>query len=569
MIMKRKILWFAICALLTAAVEVNAQVRPPIFEEDFESVPLGGIPDGWDNDSIKGGYRWEAARGGLDGSVCMMYNAGGYESGMFAILKSEPVKSQSGLVVEFDYKLPDVNFEFSLLVSYDGGKTIEREPVYNVSSGVKGWVHVMEELPESPTGEITLCFYAMRNLYNMDTVFLDNIVVDRAPQCAMIESVREKALTASTATITWTLSTIGNASTAVDVQLMQDGEVVREYRAETGGMPELTIENLGMNVEYTVRLRPDCGALGKGRWSDDFTFRTQCGAAGLPINKDFEDEDDVSCWTEKRDDGGTSMSVADEGRDGSKALKVKGGEGTVFVFTEAISHAANDMQISFWAYNSDDYGSHEMSVGLQSDITLTSTYSELAKITLANGEWQRVVLPTTKSLLGNKDNVYAVISIRDFVDYGEGKDLYIDDFKIEEAPDCILPENVGLKSTGSTELEFEWDGEADLEVYNVRSAGDTVLLGVAKKSDGILSGLTASTDYSLRFKSKCSETERSEWGLDSISVRTTAEKVEKIEQKINAIVATAHLCWIWHTDITYSRSSCPCRQLRLQRKVTR
>lgn len=529
MIMKRKILWFAICALLTAAVEVNAQVRPPIFEEDFESVPLGGIPDGWDNDSIKGGFRWEAARGGLDGSVCMMYNADGYESGMFAILKSEAVKSQSGLVVEFDYKLPDVNYEFSLLVSYDGGKTIEREPVYNVSSGVKGWVHVMEELPESPTGEITLCFYAMRNLYNMDTVFLDNIVVDRAPQCAMIESVREKALTASTATITWTLSTIGNASTAVDVQLMQDGEVVREYRAETGGMPELTIENLGMNVEYTVRLRPDCGALGKGRWSDDFTFRTQCGAAKLPINKDFEDENDVSCWTEKRDDGGTSMSIAEVGRNGSKAVKVKGSEGTVFVFTEAISHAANDMQISFWAYNSDDYGSHEMSVGLQSDITLTSTYSELAKITLANGEWQRVVLPTTKSLLGNKDNVYAVISIRDFVDYGEGKDLYIDDFKIEEAPDCILPENVGLKSTGSTELEFEWDGEADLEVYNVRSAGDTVLLGVAKKSDGILSGLTASTDYSLRFKSKCSETERSEWGLDSISVRTTAEKVEKIE----------------------------------------
>lgn len=527
--MKRKILWFAICALLTAAVEVNAQVRPPIFEEDFESVPLGGIPDGWDNDSIKGGYRWEAARGGLDGSMCMMYNAGGYESGMFAILKSEPVKSQSGLVVEFDYKLPDVNFEFSLLVSYDGGKTIEREPVYNVSSGVKGWIHVMEELPESPTGEITLCFYAMRNLYNMDTVFLDNIVVDRAPQCAMIESVREKALTASTATITWTLSMIGNASTTVDVMLMQDGEVVREYRQETGGLPELTIENLDMNEEYTVRLRPDCGVLGKGRWSDDFTFRTQCGAAGLPINKDFEDEDDVSCWTEKRDDGGTGMSVAEGGRNGSKALKVKGGDGTVFVFTDMISHAANDMQISFWAYNADDWGSHDITVGLQSNITMTSTYSELAKITLENGKWQRVVLPTTKSLQGSTENVYVVLSITDYVSYGEGKDLYIDDFKVEEAPDCILPENVGLKSTGTTELEFEWDGEADLEVYNVRSAGDTVLLGVAKKSDGILSGLTASTDYSLRFKSKCSETERSEWGLDSISVRTTAEKVEKIE----------------------------------------
>lgn len=527
--MKRKILWFAICMLLTAAVEVNAQVRPPIFEEDFESVPLGGIPDGWDNDSIKGGFRWEAVRGGLDGSVCMMYNAGGYESGMFAILKSEPVKSQSGLVVEFDYKLPDVNFEFSLLVSYDGGKTIEREPVYNVSSGVKGWVHVMEELPESPTGEITLCFYAMRNLYNTDTVFLDNIVVDRAPQCAIIESVREKALTASSATITWTLSMIGNASTAVDVLLMQDGEAVREYRAETGGMPELTIENLDMNEEYTVRLRPDCGVLGKGRWSEDFTFRTQCGVTELPIYKDFEDEADVSCWTEKRDDGGTGMSVATGGMNGGKALKVKGCEGSVFIFTEAISHAANDMQISFLAYNADDWGSREMSVGLQSDITMTSTYSELAKITLEYGEWQRIVLPTTRSLLGNAENVYVVISTKDFVSYGEGKDLYIDDFKVEEAPECILPENVELKSKGTTELEFEWDGEADLEVYNVRSAGDTVLLGVAKKSDGILSGLTASTDYSLMFKSKCSETERSEWGLDCISVRTTAEKVEKIE----------------------------------------
>ena len=59
---------------------------------------------------------------------------------------------------------------------------------------------------------------------------------------------------------------------------------------------------------------------------------------------DFEDEADVSCWTEKRDDGGTGMSVATGGMNGGKALKVKGCEGSVFIFTEAISHAANDMQ---------------------------------------------------------------------------------------------------------------------------------------------------------------------------------------------------------------------------------
>lgn len=528
--MKRKILWFAICTLLTAAVEVNAQVRPPIFEEDFESVPLGGIPDGWDNDSIKGGTKWSPIRGGYDKSISMVYDNQTSLSEQFGVLMTPEIEVTEGLTVSFNLKLSE-SIGFILYASYDGGKTFDMaNPIYELSEPTSDWVRVMERLPESATGKITLCFYAYKMAWKVCSAMIDNVVVDYEPRCAGVETIRTIGLTSTTANLTWTCSDMGMIPSTVEVLLTKEGETVRNYTEETEGRMSITIENLDKGAKYGVKLRMDCSASysGKSEWSDEYTFRTPCDPVGLPINYQFDDLTDVpSCWTTE---GGTGIELSEDmGMDNGKALKVAGASGTVFIYTEQITHAANDMQISFWAYNDDEYGyDHEIAVGLQSDITQASTYSELAKITLAGGVWQRVVLPTTESLLGTTEGVYVVLSATDFEPYYSNSEAnwYIDNFTVTEIPDCILPEAVTMTSMNSTEIGLEWKGDADLDVYNVRSAGDTILLSTVKKTDGKLTGLTAGTEYMLMFKSRCSETSASEWGVDSIRVRTEAAIVE-------------------------------------------
>ena len=524
----------AVMLFVALPEELNAQVTPPVFSEDFEMTQFEGIPDGWDGDSIGGNAKWMYYRGGVGGSVCMAYENGLYGVMGYNMLVSPVIRSESGLALSFDYKMSS-NDEFGttgmyVYISYDGGESFEGEPVWSSSRRQDEWHNVVCPLPVSPTGKMVLGFMGIKgNEYSVCSLYVDNVVVDYEPRCAYPENLELRSVASDSVLLAWSVAEMGAISQSVEVSLMQDGREIRNYTVETPVMGQTALRNLEDNTVYSVKIRMDCeeAYLGKSRWSEEVEFTTLCSPISVPVLYTFDDWNEIpACWVTEKDNPGDGMTRLSErfirGSNG-KALEAAYNSSNTYIYTEPVGHAADDLEISLWLYNN-SIGEKSFEIGLQSDIKSVGTYVGIKSVKLPKDEWVKMVAYTDNNIMGAVENAAVVLWAKGFgYNY-----LYIDDLSIRPIPDCRQPQDVKITAVGDDYAEFEWSGteDAKLAVYDVKSGEDTVLLGTVEVNGGKLEGLSPDTEYDLMYKCVCGAGQESEWGIDRNEVRTACEPVQ-------------------------------------------
>ena len=518
------------------------------LNETFENVTSGGIPDGWNvTDSINGRVQWEVYNGGANGSNrCFYfdcYDARDYE---YCMAKTPEIAVQQGYVLSFDYKNPGGG-EFRVLISYDGGKSFETNPVVgNLGNDVMDWESFMYELPYK-TNNIVLGFMAVGSYSDMRSmsIYLDNVKVGAPPQCAQPSGLMVSGIKSTSATLTWTMGTVGGVSNVFNVVVTKDGETVKEESITTdmsvGNLYEIT--GLQPNTKYDVKLQTDCSAAYKGlsEWSKTVSFTTSCESVELPQTYTFDDWTGVSeCWTVQPADDYVEYGPSDReymGSDGQSFMIY----GDAYVFTEPIAHAANDMEISFWVYNSNYRGNAELKIGQQSDMAASDTYVLLQTVNVQPRQWTQVVIYTDGSAHAATENTYIVFSTENL-----NYQLYLDDLTIKTLPTCLRPNDVKVSKIGDTEMSFEWKGTpgCNLEVYNSENGQEPVLLGTVTSAANTLGNLTSDKEYNLSFKANCGG-EQSDWSLDNITIRTACAPLSLSDGDVSCNFDDGSLpeCW--------------------------
>ncbi|MGM9805572.1 MAG: fibronectin type III domain-containing protein [Candidatus Aphodosoma sp.] len=495
----------------------------PVFTENFERVSTtSGLPVGWKDTPQKefdNMSKWSLYRGGFASTYCMEWSTRFLGIAPWNILATAEFGSVKGLAVSFDYK--NVGGYLAVYVSFDGGLTLEDEPLCRFDVTTDGWEHAVLPLPVSANGKLSLCFAAgngdaahPENNSNVK-VCIDNVVVDKAPRCARIETMRFARITHDEVDVLWDFSVMGYQSDSVEVMLMLNGDVVRDYALDLGGMRRITVDRLLPNTTYSIRLRTNCedNYLGKAEWSKELYFQTLC-EPHFPINNNFNDWRNVSsCWQTVRSDGKDGLSVSDafDVSGVGRSIEVTAGnhDDDVFVYTEPVDHEADDLEISFFLYNAGSAtGSFE--IGLQTDIKSAGTYAKLKDVSVEPGKWTNVVAITKNTPL--KEAVNAVVVL---VAKGMTSNWYIDNFSVDEIPPCTRPEDIKVTGITDKSITFDWTmyQEADLEVYDEEKG----LLGTVSASDKTLDeNIMPDTEYNLKFKASCG----SPWAFDGIKVRT-------------------------------------------------
>ncbi|MBO8439395.1 MAG: fibronectin type III domain-containing protein [bacterium] len=537
--MKTRLLFFALTVLLSLWTEnLGGQTRPPLFEETFESV-MSGIPDGWSNDSVEGNAKWGYYRGGVDGSVCMAYETD-YRS-KFNFLVSPEINVGDGQMLSFDY-MSTAHGVLTVYVSYDGGRTFQSQPLVD-GLPQSSWTRTEVALPH--VGGTVFGFMAKEFEEGVSfQVYVDNVRVEPQPRCATPTGLSANNISMSSVDLTYTFGTMGYIPDNVEVSLKMNGSDADGYSVSTPYAGLTTLSGLDYDTEYTVKIRMDCDAsyLGKSEWSEEISFRTRCEEKELPQYYIFDDWDAVSsCWTAKRNGASEKLTLSSTNGYGGagKALEVAGGSGDVYIYTEPIGHAANDMEISFYAYT-DKSSNAVIEIGVQGDAEQPGTYSKIEEIELMPKEWNKVVVYTEDALLGAETGAVVAIWVKSF---GYNK-LYIDNLSLEELPGCKRPRNVKVSSFTHESVSFEWDADegATLAVYSV-SGQDSTLLGKVTEKDNVITGLNASTEYTFAFKSVCQDGVESAWSLETVIQKTECAPKDALSVAYDFDDGTVPDCW--------------------------
>lgn len=393
------------------------------------------------------------------------------------------------------------------------------------------------------------CYIILRgeSQYGSST-YMDNLMVREAPSCLKPTVVNVDNITNTTAEISWTEN---NTTTPQGwIILLNDEEV------EADSNP-FTLNTLTSNTAYTVQVKALCSDTDESEYSAEISFRTLCDVVTIDeeniYTEDFEEYEASSfpdCWT--RDVAYTSYpyviansSYTTYSHNGTKAMHMYfyGSANSNVISTPSFTNDINTLQVSFFARYSSTNPILEVGVMDQTTfepvdtIVLTSTYPTNAFTVMFNhytGNGNRIAFRITPSGTSSYTSYYT----------------YLDDVTVELIPSCIAPSNVTVidSTITTTSALVAWtdnNNEAPANGWTLLVNGEEVL---ADANPFPLTGLTASTTYTVKVKANCAADDESAWSLDSATFATACDvmivtEANPFAENFNALTAGIPLCW--------------------------
>lgn len=437
---------------------------------------------------------------------------------------------------------PD-DYDKNSVILINGNEETELWSPESVSSS---WTETAINLSEYKGQTIRLAFkYEGSNAHDW---YLDDITVSFDPTCLPPTEVTVDNITNTTAEISWTEN---NTTTPQGwIILLNDEEV----EADSNPFP---LNTLTSNTAYTVQVKALCSDTDESEYSAEISFRTLCDVVTIDeeniYTEDFEEYEASSfpdCWT--RDVAYTSYPYVIENssyttysHNGTKAMYMYfyGSANSNVISTPSFTNDINTLQVSFFARYSSTNPILEVGVMDQTTfepvdtIVLTSTYPTNAFTVMFNhytGNGNRIAFRITPSGTSSYTSYYT----------------YLDDVTVELIPSCIAPSNVTVidSTITTTSALVAWtdnNNEAPANGWTLLVNGEEVL---ADANPFPLTGLTASTTYTVKVKANCAADDESAWSLDSATFATACDVMIVTEENpfnenFNGITADIPLCW--------------------------
>nr|MCR5445374.1 choice-of-anchor J domain-containing protein [Bacteroidales bacterium] len=347
-------------------------------------------------------------------------------------------------------------------------------------------------------------------------VFIDDVTIDNVPSCLKPTDLTASALTATTATLSWT----ANSGESAWVLQYGTNNTFADNTTEVGvsTTPSKAVTGLTANTTYYARVKADCGGGSESDWSTTYSFTTPCAAVTVfPWSENFESATAntvPNCW-DNSGSGSSTLSSSSSyyiwgvySYSDNKMIRMCNywvQSGTTLINTPPIElPSASYYQLTF------DYA-HNASCG---DFTVKvstnggSSFADLQSYSKGSGSAYDAPGDFTEATISLAAYAGETIILQFFANatYGSGA-IFIDNIRVGEAPTCFKPTGLAATPTTTT-AELSWtanSGESEWTVYyKTAAAADYTEVTNVPNNPYTLTGLTAATTYMYYVKANCS-----------------------------------------------------------------
>ncbi|MBR6440688.1 MAG: fibronectin type III domain-containing protein, partial [Bacteroidales bacterium] len=288
-------------------------------------------------------------------------------------------------------------------------------------------------------------------------------------------------------------------------------------------------DNLSPNTEYTFTVRAICGA-GDTSYPVTYSTRTQCGAItslpytesfeGLPAGSSTSPVYEIPCWG-RLDNAGqnhfgyvnTRSSWAAGPHTGDNFLyyyiPLNAGTHADWIITilppvDATLYPINTLQLSFWVRMNSATTSSFIEVGVISNVNDATTFVPVDTVQVA-GDVHTLKTAYLTSYLGTGNNIALRFHRNTEVNY-----FFVDDFTIEEIPDCPAVSNIASPHATSDSITVTWQENGTATQWDIEYGITGFTRGTGTTDTAYTTptytfgGLTANTAYDVYVTPYCS-----------------------------------------------------------------
>ena len=365
------------------------------------------------------------------------------------------------------------------------------------------------------------------------------------PTCAAPTSL-SATKTGTSITLSWTAGAEGQ--NAWDIRYKQNSDAEYLYiHLENHPTTSYTITPLSPVTTYNVNVRAWCDEDDQSKWGynannqdADLSVTTDCGLLTIPYACDFEGPLETSqstnypmpkCWTRIAYQGGyygsytyypsvreaTYSQPYAHGGNGESATSGKSlhfyknntttDEAAVLPEIDE-QYTITELQISFWARLESYQTNKDLSIGVMTDPSDLTTYTEVATVTVKDATFQEYT-----AFFDSYEGEGHYIAIR-FNSSTAGY-IFVDDILIDDAPRCFIPKDLEAASVNVDNAILTWTEGKDESAWNVQYKKTTdsewSLPVTVEETTYTLTGLERATEYEVRVQSNCDAENQSEW----------------------------------------------------------
>ena len=327
--------------------------------------------------------------------------------------------------------------------------------------------------------------------------------------CPFPSSLSADNITATSADLSWTEN---GSATTWNIEYGPHGYTQGQGTAVNGVTNNpYTLTGLNSGTSYDYYVQADCGGGDTSPWVGPYNFVTSCvTVTSFPYIEDFEYGIPV-CWTETRNPSNSSYgwSSYDTGYSGKglrfdSYLNSNGNTSSLTTYTLDLTSLTTPL-LSFY-YKNPAGGDFTVSISTDGGSNFTVLENNLTGQT----DWLKKTYDLSSYITNN-----VIIEFKGTSNYGSGDAyIYLDEFKIEEAPACAEPANLSVANIETTQADLNWLGSANL--YNIEfgttgftPTGNATYTGVTAPYH--VTGLSGQTTYDFYVQADCGNGSTSNW----------------------------------------------------------
>lgn len=413
--------------------------------------------------------------------------------------------------------LPDIDFDFSALQLSLSIKASANTQNAGVSVGVMSdpsdtttfetLMHINSLTTQYQIFDIPLSDYTGSGTYlavlseGNVTIYLDDVSLDSIPACPRPSNLTAGELTTESAVLHWA----GYNPTESDYTLYYKRSDLFVWDSVTvsATTASYTLTGLTPSTYYQAYLAPVCDP---SKVSNTITFRTDCGVFYVPQTWDFEDVNTLNpepnpiseCWSRIPDNQPhVCWTWGDNiAHSGLKALRFISQESSygILPYIDTSHLSISDLQVSFYAVGSSDNQINQLTIGMMTDPTDTSTFVPVETLAINTNDYTLYTVPLY-SYTG--DGAYIAIfreGLSGFISF-----IHVDDVTLDTLSECVAPVNLMVDNVTTNTAHLTWmynDANAPFVVYYRLSGASVWQTDTAANGfTHTLTGLQAGRNY--------------------------------------------------------------------------
>lgn len=442
----------------------------------------------------------------------------------------------------FDYSHKASCGAFKVKISVNGG-TFEEIGSYTNDGGTQTYpgdfTTISLSLADYANKTVQFQFYAEPD-YGNGAIFIDNIIVRKAPTCVVPTGLTISNISSSTANLSWTA---GKNETAWIVEYKAESASVWSELA-VASTASCTLPGLAANTTYFVQVKADCGSGDYSEPCAQQSFTTLCGTFSMPFVEDFGSTSAVpDCWTVGKT-GGSYQWAPTYDTYPNYYLQFRTSSGSTYSYlTLPAIELTEDAQLTFDWRNSNNVNA-DLLISTDGGATFTSIPNHGLSTTASS--WT-----TKKYDLSAYTGETVIFSFRGY-NGSSNRYLRIDNIRVEAKPCEALAAPTAVPTVdGGT---ITWTGNAKALRYQAVGASTWNTVSVSANSY-LLTGLEASTSYNVQVQAACATGEDDLWSASlTFTTRCAASDVLPYSNNFDAEESSEMpACWnkISATDYPY------------------